>query len=107
MNHRAGGHSFLNIVFRQFSEFMILILIAAAIISGIFGTSENTVITVSLAIDARKMSRHHVLVRNLPAVEMLGSVTFICADKTGALTQNRMQLEQVIVDSQAYSELPA
>jgi Ca2+-transporting ATPase len=62
------------------------------------------VVAIALAVGARHMSRQHALVRRLPCVESLGSVTVICSDKTGTLTENRLRVDRLVVVDEVQRE---
>lgn len=62
----------------------------------------GSIVTIVQAIGTQKMASQQAIIKDLKAVESLGSVSVVCSDKTGTLTQNKMSVQQIYIDQKAF-----
>ncbi len=88
----------------QNSDIIEMLMVSVTLAVGAIPEGLPAVLAIAFAISSKAMSKKNVIIRKLPAVESLGSVTVICTDKTGTITEEKMNVQEIFCDNKIYKK---
>ena len=89
--------------FLQNGELLDSLMFAIALAVAAIPEALSSIVTIVLSLGTQKMAKENAIIRKLQAVEGLGSVSVICSDKTGTLTQNKMTVRKIVINGHIVS----
>ena len=86
------------------NDFFDILMLSISLAVAAIPEGMSSVITIILSLGMSEMAKRNVIIRKMASVETLGSTDIICSDKTGTITENKMQVKSIYVNNKLYSE---
>lgn len=86
------------------NDFFDILMLSISLAVAAIPEGMSSVITIILSLGMSEMAKRNVIIRNMASVETLGSTDIICSDKTGTITENKMQVKSIYVNNKLYTE---
>ena len=85
------------------NDFFDILMLSISLAVAAIPEGMSSVITIILSLGMSEMAKRNVIIRKMASVETLGSTDIICSDKTGTITENKMQVKSIYVNNKLYT----